>query len=517
MSTSNSKKIGVTVFSVLLGMLAGAAVLILLYVFGFLHAPSSTQPRRALERSLLPSQPGMVQTAVSLQDEITSGRQNAIVQAAQKVGPAVVSISVVQVRVVRQRPFFSPFGDEFWGRFFRPREYKEKVYGIGSGFIINPDGYILTNAHVVREADQLKVTLTTGQEYEGTVAGFDEASDLAVVKIDAENLPWAVLGNSDDLITGEWAIAVGNPFGYLLDDPNPTVTVGVISAVNRDIKRERGQVQIYRKMIQTDAAINQGNSGGPLVNASGEVIGINTFIFTTSRGSEGIGFAIPISRAKALLSDLIDYGRIIPVWIGARVQELNPILAQSLELEQAQGVIISDVEDGSPAEKAGLKVKDVIVEVDDQKIRTLSDWEDLAYLARASQALDLAFLRDGKRINAHLVPETLPGQPSQESESKLGITAANMSSALAYRLGTNDTRGVVVAGVDKGSVAHDIGLEVGDIIRQINDQRIRNVEEYERLVNQTKNRNRLILLIERDGALYFVSLEPWKSILRLRN
>ena len=508
MPTANSKKVGVTFFSVFFGMLAGAVILILLYAFGFFHPPFSTGPEKAAEGNLPLPSPNMLQTVASLEDEITNSRQNAIVRAAQKVGPAVVSISVVQVRMVRQRPFFSPFGDEFWGRFFRPREYREKVYGIGSGFIINPDGYILTNAHVIREADQLKVTLTTGEEYEGTVTGFDEASDLAVIKIDAEDLPWVALGNSGDLITGEWAIAVGNPFGYLLDDPNPTVTVGVISAVNRDIKRERGQVQIYRKMIQTDAAINPGNSGGPLVNASGEVIGINTFIFTTSRGSEGIGFAIPINRAKALLSDLIDYGRIIPVWIGARVQELNPILAQSLDLERAQGVIISDVEDNSPAEKAGLKVKDVIIEVDDQKIRTLSDWEDLAYLARANQTLDLAFLREGKRINARLVPEALPSQPSKDSEGRLGITVANINSALAYRLGTNDTRGVVVAGVDKGSIAYEMGLEVGDIIRQINDQRIRNVDDYEKLVNQTKNRNRLILLIERHGALYFVSLEP---------
>ena len=512
MARSSSSKIGVTVYSVLFGMLAGAVILILLYVSGFFQASSPDRSEGSAKMGPLLPGPEMVQTAASLQDEITSGRQSAIVAAAQKVGPAVASISVVQMRVVRERPFLSPFGDEFfdefWGRFFRPREYKEKVYGIGSGFIINPDGYILTNAHVVRDADQLKVTLTTGEEYEGSVVGLDEASDLAVIKIEAEELPWVALGNSDDLIIGEWAIAVGNPFGYLLDDPNPTVTVGVISAVNRDIKRERGQVQIYRKMIQTDAAINPGNSGGPLVNAAGEVIGINTFIFTTSRGSEGIGFAIPINRAKALLSDLIDYGRIIPVWIGARVQELNPILAQSLELDQTQGVIISAVEEDSPAEKAGLKVKDVVVEVDDQKIRSLSDWEDLAYLARANQTLNLAFLRDGKRINAGLVPEKLPGQHSQGSEGRLGITVADISSSLAYRLGTNDTRGVVVAGVEKGSIAYEVGLEVGDIIRQINDQRIRNVKEYEKLVNKAKSKERLILLIERHGALYFVSLEP---------
>jgi serine protease Do len=511
MSDSNNKKIGATFFSIIIGMIVGAVILVLLYSFGFFHPSSSTKSDGSVEKSFFPPTPDMVQASASLQDEIASSRQSAIVRAAQQVGPAVVSISVVQVRVIREQPFFSPFGDEsfdeFWGNFFRPREYKQKIYGIGSGFILNPKGYILTNAHVVGGADQLKVTLTTGEEYEGKVVGMDDVSDLAVVKIDAENLPAVVLGNSDDLIIGEWAIAIGNPFGYLLDDPNPTVTVGVISAVNRDIKKEKGQVQIYRKMIQTDAAINPGNSGGPLVNASGEVIGINTFIFTTSRGSEGIGFAIPINRAKALLSDLIEHGRIIPVWIGIRVQEVNPILAQSMELEQSRGVIISDVEEGSPAEKAGLKVKDVIVEVDGQKIRTLSDWEDLVYLARANQTLDLVFLRDGKNINARLVPQTLPGQPSKGSESRLGITVANINSALAYQLGTNDTRGVVIAGVDQGSLADEAGLAVGDIIRQINDQRVRNVEDYEKQVNHAKNNDRLILLIERAGTLYFVSLE----------
>ncbi len=453
----------------------------------------------------------MVQTAASLQDEITASRQNAIVQAAQRVGPAVVSISVIQVRVVREQPFYSPFGDEFfdefWSRFFGPREYKQKVYSIGSGFIINPEGYMLTNAHVVRAADQLKVTLTTGEEYEGKVVGLDEVSDLAVVKIDAKNLPSVALGNSDDLIIGEWAIAVGNPFGYLLDDPNPTVTVGVVSAVNRDIKRERGQIQIYRKMIQTDAAINLGNSGGPLVNASGEVIGINTFIFTTSRGSEGIGFAIPINRAKALLSDLIEHGRIIPAWIGVRVQEVNPILAQTLDLEKAEGVIVSDVEEKSPAEKAGLKVKDVIVEADNQRIRNLSDWEDLVYLARANQTLDIVFLRDGKKINARLVPESIPTHASESSKTKLGMTVANISSSIAYRLGTTDRRGVVIAGVDRGSVAYKAGLEVGDIIRQINDQPVRDIKDYEKLTGRIKSNDRLILLVERDRTLYFVSLQ----------
>jgi serine protease Do len=282
----------------------------------------------------------------------------------------------------------------------------------------------------------------------------------------------------------------------------------VISAVNRDIKREKGQVQIYRKMIQTDAAINPGNSGGPLVNAHGEVVGINTFIFTTSRGSEGIGFAIPISRAKTLLSDLIEFGKVIPAWIGLRVQEVNPILAQSLELEKAEGVIVSDVEKDSPAEKAGLKTKDVVIGVDDQKIRSLGDWEDVVYLVREKQSLEITFLRDRKKIITKLSPESLPAHSTATSTTDLGMTVANISPSIAYQLGTNDKRGVVIAGVDKGGVAYQAGLEVGDMIRQIDDERINSVGDYEKQINRAKNKKRMVLLVERQGTLYFVSVQP---------
>ncbi len=506
-----SRKSGIVFFSIFLGMIAGAVILILLSAFGFFHPRFSAGFIGTSEKSKSSPVPARMQTAAAVQDGITDSRQNAIVQAAQEVGPAVVSISVVQVRVVREQPFFSPFGDQFfddfWGSFFRPREYKEKVYGIGSGFVINPDGYILTNAHVVNGADQLKVTITTGEEFEGRVAGIDEASDLAVLKIEAKDLPSVVLGNSDNLIIGEWAIAIGNPFGYLLDDPNPTVTVGVISALNRDIKRERGQVQIYRKMIQTDAAINPGNSGGPLVSASGEVIGINTFIFTTSRGSEGIGFAIPINRAKAVLSDLIKHGGVTPTWIGLRVQEVNQVLAQSLDLKKAEGVIISDVDEESPAQKAGLKRKDVIFKVDDQKIRSISDWEDLSYLARANQNLNIGFLRDGKEMHVQLSPATLPAGAIKNSQSKLGMTVTDISQTIARQLGISDRRGVAITKVENGSVAFRAGLWVGDVIRQIGDHPTPNIEDYEKLLNQLRSKDRVILLIERNGALYFVSLE----------
>lgn len=503
MQKLESKK-GWSIFGVsLFGALIGAGIAIFLFNQGFLNKSV------VVELPAYQNEAKRVYATASPQEDITSSRQNTIVKAAQKVGPTVVSISVVQVRVVRESPFFSPFGDEFfdefWGGFFRPREYKQKIYSIGSGVIINPEGYILTNEHVVSGADQLKVTLTTGEEYEGKVIGQDQASDLAMVKIDAKNLPYALLGNSDDLIIGEWAIAVGNPFGYLLDDPHPTVTVGVISAVNRDIKRERGQVQIYRKMIQTDAAINPGNSGGPLVNADGEVIGINSFIFTTSRGSEGIGFAIPINRAKAILSDLIEHGEVKRTWIGLKVQDLTPLLAQSLELQNTQGVIVSDVEEKSPAQKAGLKRKDVIIKANDQKMKNSSDWEDLAYLARPGERIDIAILRNGEEMHKQLMPESIPAQIEKKSQSDLGMTVANITGAIANQLGIYDRRGVIITSVEKGSLAYNVGLEAGDIIRQIGDKPIQNVEDYQNLIKKTKDKSKLIMLIEREGSLYYVT------------
>jgi len=475
----------------------------------FLLNPSFLKKSVIIERPVYPNHTDKVYTALSTEDDITQSRQNAIVRASQRVGPTVVSISVIQVRVVRESPFFSPFRDEFfeefWGRFFRPREYKEKIYSIGSGVIINPDGYILTNEHVVRGADELKVTLISGEEYQGKVIGLDVASDLAVVKIHAESLPYAVLGNSDDLIIGEWAIAVGNPFGYLLDDPQPTVTVGVISAVNRDIKRERGQQQIYRKMIQTDAAINLGNSGGPLVNAEGEVIGINTFIFTTSRGSEGIGFAIPINRAKAILPDLIKHGEVRKTWIGVKVQDLNPLLAQSLELETSEGVIISHVEEESPAQKAGLKGKDVIIRANEEKIRNSTDWDDLTYLSRAGERMDITFFRNGKEMSTKLVPESFPARKTERSQTDLGMTVANISRVIANQLRIYDRKGVVITSVEKGSLAYEAGLEVGDVIRQIGDKSVKDVEDYEKVMAKIKDKNRLIMLIEREGVLYYAT------------
>jgi len=335
-----------------------------------------------------------------------SSRRNAIVRAAQEVGPAVVSISVTQIRVYHTSPF--PFSDPFIDQFFPEfrREYRQRIKSMGSGFIIDKEGHILTNQHVVENATQIVVSLPDGRQFTGKLKGSDPATDLAVLQIKAKDLPMVHLGDSDGIIIGEWAIAIGNPFGFLISDSKPTVTVGVISAVNRDFEPQGGH--IYQGMIQTDAAINPGNSGGPLVNAAGEVIGINTFIFTESGGSLGIGFAIPINTAKKVLKELLKYGRVRQVWTGLRVQRVDRLIAESLGLPQAQGVIISQIDRGSPGEKAGLEVGDVITEVNGHPIRGEKEIREVFYTAQAGDEFVLKIWREGKTLEKKLKVEILP-------------------------------------------------------------------------------------------------------------
>jgi serine protease Do len=443
--------------------------------------------------------------------DIPESRRNAIVEAAEKVGPAVVSISVTQTRVVRGAPYFNPFGgddlDDIWSFFLRPREFKQKVHGIGSGVITDPRGYVLTNQHVVEGAEEIRVTLPSGEEYKGKVIGEDLQSDLAVLKIDGRDLPYARLGNSDNLVIGEWAIAIGNPFGYLLDDPHPTVTAGVISALGRDFKRQVGQGnRIYRKMIQTDAAINPGNSGGPLVNADGEVVGINTFIFSSSRGSEGVGFAIPANRARRVMEDLIEHGEVVLPWIGVDVQSLTPLLAQSMNLQLAEGALISNVDKGSPAERAGLSRGDVITEVEGKKILNATDWEDFVWTTRSGTSFELAFLRkkDLQRASI-LAAEPPPNRRGQEG--KLGIFVTDLTPEVARQLGIDFSRGVVVTEVKPNSTAGLIGVEEGDVILEINKSEVKSASDYERQMKRLKRGQKVVLLLARRGDLFYITAQ----------
>jgi serine protease Do len=342
-------------------------------------------------------------TVSEVGEDISRGRQTAIVEAAQRVGPAVVSISVTATRVVRASPWF-PFRDQFFRDFFGERQYVEEVSNLGSGVVVSPYGYVVTNEHVVRNATEIKVTLPDGREYDASVVDGEQEYDLAILKIEGLDIPYAVLGDSDSLIIGEWAIAIGNPFGYLLSDAHPTVTVGVVSALHRDVKSSEGAVAVYKDMIQTDAAINPGNSGGPLVNALGEVVGINAFIITKSGGSMGMGFAIPVNRVKYMIEEVSKYGRMRRIWIGLLVQEITPILAQSLGLDRSDGVIISRVDEGSPAERSGLKRGDVIVAVNGERVRNYESARRAIFGSRVDDVLEFEVVREGepRSIDVHV-------------------------------------------------------------------------------------------------------------------
>ncbi len=444
-------------------------------------------------------------TTNNVNTSVAESRRNAIVEAARKVGPATVSISVTQTQVYRQT---NPgFGADFWDYFFYgPREYRRKTHSLGSGIIINPEGYILTNDHVVRGADEITITLTSGEQFNGKLIGSDETTDLAVLRIMSSrtDFPYARLGDSDNLIIGEWAIAIGNPFGFLLDDPNPTVTVGVISATNRDIRPEAGFKQVFRNMIQTDAAINPGNSGGPLVNAFGEVIGINTFIFSSSRGSEGIGFAIPVNRAKTILSDLIETGQVVKSWVGMKVQRIDQQLIRQLGLSAKSGIAVLAVDDMSPAQKAGVRPADIPLSVNGRPVTRESDWADIMNFARIGEPLTLKILRGKDTTEIQLVPEEEPVQSAPSFTDGFGLNVIAITRKVASYYGIQDDRGVLITSFSPNGPARDWGFQEGDIIRGINRRPITSLDEYKRIMSQLRRGYQVMFIIERQGELYYL-------------
>src|SRR2546425_6608865 len=363
---------------------------------------------------LTPTPGGDVRTGVAVADNNQANRdpgtspRTAIVQAAERIGPAVVTISVVQTRLVQSVPFGSDFFEPFFRDMIPSYRYREQIPGMGSGFIISQKGYVLTNEPVVRGAEKITVILADGRSFTGKVVGSQPQYDVAIVKIEGEKLPVATLGSSGDLMVGEWAIAIGNPFGFLLNDTQPTVTAGVISATHRDIKAEAASGGIYKNMIQTDEAINPGNSGGPLVNAQGEVIGVNTFIFTKSGGSEGIGFAIPIDAAKRVVDELIRYGKVRNVWIGVGTWDITPYLAERIGTNDRNGLYVASLEKGSPADKAGVKIGDIIRKVNGTPVGDVNEAYRALFGANVGDTITLTVERDGKSATRRLVLQELP-------------------------------------------------------------------------------------------------------------
>lgn len=359
-------------------------LLIFIFLFGFacndFTGQKSKSDELVIQKNILPSDSGKIQET---NNALYNSRQNAITLAVANASPAIVGINVTQVkRIVQKSPFNieDPVWRSIFPELFRDRIYEQKIKSLGSGFMISKDGYLVTNEHVVENATEILVAMTNGEHYNAEIIGTDRLTDIALLKIEGSNYPYLEFGDSDNLIVGEWVIALGNPFGLFELNDKPTVTVGVISAVDRDWGQTESR-RLYMDMIQTDAAINHGNSGGPLVNSLGQVIGMNTFIYTGSayqEGFVGIGFAIPINRITEIVNELHNQGNINrDFWLGiSDGQNLNPYIVKALDLSITEGMIITQIERNSPAYKKGLREEDVIVALNDQKINNREEFID---------------------------------------------------------------------------------------------------------------------------------------------
>lgn len=338
----------------------------------------------------------MFQENQQANNEITNSRHNIITETVKNVSPAIVGINVTEIRQYR-----SPWSmDPFWRQFFGDQVYNKEIQGLGSGTIISKDGYILTNDHVAGNGVKIIITMTDGTQHEAKIIGTDQTADITLLKIDADNLPYVELGNSDEIMIGEWVIALGNPFGLFAVNDKPTVTVGVISAtgMNLGVKDNR----YYLNMLQTDAAINSGNSGGALVNGVGQLIGMNTLIYTAqgSSGNVGVGFAIPVNKIKRIINELKKKGKIDrDFWTGLRVQTIDDGIAKYYNLNNTRGVIVTNVEDGSPADKAGLVATDVIKKVDDFIVHDYNSMANILQEFMTNDVITLSIIRDNKKLN----------------------------------------------------------------------------------------------------------------------
>lgn len=487
---------------------------------------SSNARPSAIQAGLVSSAQAAQQAAAAPSEAETL--QEAFVRISEQAGPAVVSISTEQIEKVRQyfrgHPFFGSNGEDPFEDFFRQfygetPEREMRRFGLGSGVIIDERGFILTNEHVIADADKIAVTLADGREMVGTVKGKDSRSDLAVVQIDAKKLPVARLGDSNSVRAGQWAVALGNPFGLIGTGPSlratgaePTLTVGVISAVNRQLPRVSRFDRDYSGLIQTDAAINPGNSGGPLLNLAGEVIGVNVAILTSSRGFEGIGFAIPVNKAKAVLSTLIEGKQVVYGWLGVQIQDITDDVAEYYGLKDRDGVLVYQVLPDGPASKAGLKAGDIVKTFDGQAIHHSRELVDRVGVAKVGVKAPLEVLRDGKRLTLQVEiaarkneEEAAESADSAAAEFWRGLKVKNISPDASEQLNLPpDVTGVVVVEVKDGSPAEQAGLRSGDIINEINRVRIESVADYRKITASAKGKvlirtNRGYVVLKEDG------------------
>ncbi|MFH1860337.1 MAG: DegQ family serine endoprotease [bacterium] len=442
-----------------------------------------------------------VKDAVSLQD--------AFINVAENISPCVVNLSVEKTVRDNGGNLYQGFGfegtpfEDFFKDFFGgngPREFKDQ--SLGTGFIVDSRGYILTNNHVVKGADEIVVHLLDGRKFKGKIVGTDPKVDLALIKINvSDSLPTAKLGNSSKTRIGEWVIAIGNPFGL-----EHTITVGVISAKGRSL----GQRTQYENFIQTDASINPGNSGGPLVNIYGEVIGINTAIVA---GGQGIGFAIPVDLAKHIINGLIKHGKITHAWLGIYIQDMDDTLAKHFKVNPKSGVLVADVMNNSPAEKAGIKRGDIITKVNEKKISTPSDLQSKILEQDVGEKVEVTVLRDGEEkiheiVLAEMTGETVEsGSLSDGDHAWKGMTLQNITPEIASEFKIpSKTQGVAITKVEPKTSSAEAQIQRGDVIVGINNQSIDSIEGFNKIVKQIKDKEDVMLVVKRGRHTFFVGL-----------
>jgi serine protease Do len=462
-----------------IGIIAGASFLagaiFFALSFGFLQKTVNDQPVLS---------PPLVR-AESLPVPLAANNFVAIVK---KVKPAVVK--VISESIVQSR---SPFGDDFFDQFFNAPQRQEKRSGEGSGFFISADGYILTNNHVVRDAVKVKILNIDKEEFTAKIIGTDPKTDLALLKINAKNVPFVELGDSSAVEVGEWVLAIGNPFGQI-----STVTAGIISAKGRQLG-----LAMYEDFLQTDAAINMGNSGGPLINMKGEAIGINSTILTPSAGNIGIGFAIPTNMAKKVVNDLKSKGKVVRGWFGIQIQDISESDAKDLELAAA-GALIGRVEDNSPAQKAGLKRYDLIVAINGRAVKSAAELQMEIANSAPGDEIEVTIFRNRDKqtikIKVSEAPDAIKDQAAAESKSlNLGMVLVKNTPALAQEFELKTAKGLVVQDVERGGAAAENGLKPGDIILAVNRSEVESVEQFKRILAGRRSGSTVLLLINRNG------------------
>jgi serine protease Do len=443
--------------------------------------------------------------AVSQQSiDVLTRIDQATAEVVEAVRPAVVNISTMRTVKVQENlsPFFEdPFFRKFFGdRFRTPKEHK--AASLGSGVIVDSRGYILTSNHVIQGAEEIKVTLYDNREFKGKIVGSDAMTDIGVIKIEADDLTAIKWGNSDKLKVGEKVFAIGSPYGL-----NQTVTMGIVSAVGR----ANVGIADYEDFIQTDAAINPGNSGGAMVNVRGELVGINTAIFSTSGGYQGIGFAVPTSMAKSVMDSLISKGKVVRGWLGVTVQSLTPELAKQFDLKEDKGVLVGDVVEGGPAEKAGLQRGDVIVEFDGRKIEDPNQLRNMVANTEPGREVKVKIIRENKTEIKTVAITELSAEMRKTSKGQYenllrGVIVQDLTPEIYGRLNLpKNLKGVIVTDVDEESPAASI-LAQGDVIQEINRQRVVNAKEYETVVSMIKPGKDILLLIYRGGSSIYITV-----------